>query len=127
MQAKKTETLKTVTTLLALFALALAAWPALAAEEVVNINDAAAGQLALLPRIGPALAERIVAFRDENGKFSSPDDLMLVRGIGEKTMELLRPFVRTSGETTLASKVSLSRAEEAAGDAGDAEKKDGEG
>lgn len=123
MQAKKTLTLS-----LALFALALAAVPALAADEVVNINDADAGQLSLLPRIGPALAERIVEFRDENGKFSSPDDLMLVRGIGEKTMELLRPFVRTSGETTLSSKVSLSRAEEAAAQADDKKKdKDGDG
>ena len=122
MQAKKT-----LTPLLVLFALALAALPALAAEEVVNVNDADASQLSLLPRIGPALAGRIVEFRGENGKFSSPDDLMLVRGIGEKTMELLRPFVRTSGETTLSSKVSLSRAEEAAARAGGEKKKDGDG
>lgn len=120
-------TKKTLTPVLVLFALALAALPAFAAEEVVNINEADAGQLSLLPRIGPALAERIVAFRDENGKFSSPDDLMLVRGIGEKTMELLRPFVRISGETTLSSKVSLSRAEEAAAQTGDEKKKDGDG
>lgn len=120
-------TKKTLTPVLVLFALALAALPAFAAEEVVNINEADAGQLSLLPRIGPALAERIVAFRDENGKFSSPADLMLVRGIGEKTMELLRPFVRISGETTLSSKVSLSRAEEAAAQTGDEKKKDGDG
>lgn len=131
MQAKKTLTLFALFALFAL-TLGLAAVPALAAEEVVNVNDADAGQLSLLPRIGPALAARIVEFRDENGKFSSPDDLMLVRGIGEKTMELLRPFVRTSGATTLSSKVSLSRAEEAAAQTGgekkgDEKKKDGDG
>jgi len=86
MQTKKT------LTLLALFALALglAALPALAAEEVVNVNDADAGQLALLPRVGPALAARIVEHRDENGKFSAPEDLMLVRGIGEVDDELVK-------------------------------------
>ena len=67
-----------------------------------------------MPRIGPALAGRIVEFREENGKFQRPEDLMLVRGIGEKTLELLKPFVTTAGETTLASKVNLSRAQEAA-------------
>lgn len=100
--------------LITIFAVA-SALPALAAEaETLNINDAEQNQLTLLPRVGPALAGRISEFRQENGKFKSTEDLMLVRGIGEKTMALIRPFVTTSGKTTLTSKVSISRAQEAA-------------
>lgn len=104
---------KTLTTLATAFALTLIALPALGAG-LVNVNKADEGELALLPRVGPALAARILEFREANGKFDRPEDLMLVRGIGEKTMELLAPFVATSGDTTLTSKVSLSEAEEAA-------------
>lgn len=87
--------------------LALAAPAAFAADnqKVVNINDASAGQLALLPRVGPSLSTRIVEFRKENGKFKAPADLMLVRGIGEKTFQLMEPYVAVSGETTLSEKV----------------------
>lgn len=77
----------------------------------VNINSADASQLALLPRVGPSVAQRIVEFRKENGPFKSPDDLMLVRGIGEKTYALIKPFVATSGETTLKEKVKSSKKE----------------
>lgn len=91
-------------------ALALAALPALAAVPggVVNVNQADASQLALLPRIGPALAERIVAFREENGPFESAEDLILVRGIGEATFRLMEPFVSLEGKTTLTEKVRAS-------------------
>lgn len=83
--------------------------PAPAPAAVVNINTADASQLALLPRVGPALAQRILDFRQENGKFETPADLILVRGIGEKTFALLEPHVRVSGETTLKEKVRQSR------------------
>src|SRR4029079_1715736 len=55
-----------------LAALVLTSSPALAAEgkkQAVNLNSAAASQLALLPRVGPAVAQRIVAFRKEHGPF----------------------------------------------------------
>lgn len=74
-------------------------------QKVVNINNASASQLALLPRVGPSLSARIIEFREENGKFKSPADLMLVRGIGEKTFQLMEPYVAVSGETTLTEKV----------------------
>ncbi len=119
------KTHKSLIATLIVCALAAAATPSFAAEEVVNVNEADESQLALLPRIGPALAGRIVEFREENGKFQEPDDLMLVRGIGEKTLELLKPFVTTSGKTTLSSKVSLARAQEAVDTAGGGEERDG--
>ena len=78
---------------------------AAAKERVVNINTADAAQLALLPRVGPALSQRILDFRQENGKFEAPEELILVRGIGEKTFELLEPYVVVKGETTLTQKV----------------------
>ncbi|NJL28620.1 MAG: helix-hairpin-helix domain-containing protein [Thermoanaerobaculia bacterium] len=76
-----------------------------AKEAVVNVNTASPEQLALLPRVGPALAERIVAFREKNGDLKRPEDLMLVQGIGEKTYELMAPWVSVSGKTTLSEKV----------------------
>ncbi|MFQ5348995.1 MAG: ComEA family DNA-binding protein [Thermoanaerobaculia bacterium] len=76
-----------------------------AAEGKVNINDASVEQLALLPRVGPAVAQRIVDFREQNGDFKSAEDLMLVRGIGEKTFERLAPYITLSGKTTLSEKV----------------------
>ncbi len=98
-------------TLLVLAGLVLAALPAGAAESgQVNINTATAEQLALLPRVGPAVAQRILEFREANGEFESTADLMLVRGIGEKTFEKIEPYVKLKGETTLAEKVRSSSA-----------------
>lgn len=95
---------------LVLVGLFLSSLPVLAAEaRRVNINSADAAQLALLPRVGPSVAQRIVAFRKENGPFKAPEDLMLVQGIGEKTFQLLKPYVAVSGETTLKEKVKASR------------------
>ncbi|HEX3130040.1 MAG TPA: helix-hairpin-helix domain-containing protein [Thermoanaerobaculia bacterium] len=79
-------------------------------RRVVNVNTADTSQLALLPRVGPAVAQRIVTFRKENGPFKSPEDLMLVQGIGEKTYQLIKPYVAVSGETTLKEKVKASKA-----------------
>lgn len=73
--------------------------------EVVNINTASAEQLALLPRVGPSLSGRILEFRKENGEFKKPEDLILVRGIGEKTFQNLEHFVTVKGETTLKRKL----------------------
>lgn len=89
----------------ALVALALTAFPALAAEGKVNVNTATAQQLALLPHVGPSVAERIVEHRAKNGQFKSIEDLALVKGIGEKTLTQLKPYVAISGETTLVAKV----------------------
>ena len=81
------------------------AFPATAAEGVVNINSAGASELMLLPRIGPSVAEKIIEHREKNGDFKTTEDLMLVRGIGEATYALLKPYVSLSGATTLTEKV----------------------
>lgn len=60
----------------------------------VDLNTADLDALDALPRIGPALAERILAWRSENGRFTSVEDLLAVPGIGEKMLEGLRDLVR---------------------------------
>ncbi|WJL95683.1 ComEA family DNA-binding protein [Microbacterium sp. ET2] len=59
----------------------------------VNLNTADEAALDTLPRIGPALAERIIAWRESNGPFTSVDDLLAVSGFGEKMVESLRDLV----------------------------------
>ena len=76
---------------------------------VVNINTASSEELELLPRVGPALAGRIIEFREANGPFRTVDEILAVKGIGESSFEKLEPFIVTSGATTLADKVRLAR------------------
>jgi len=83
------------------------------AKGTVNINTATAEQLQLLPRVGPALAGRIIEFREANGPFEKVDELTAVEGIGDKSMENLRPYVTTSGDTSLTEKVRLPRPKKA--------------
>jgi competence protein ComEA len=78
-------------------------------SAVININAADASQIALLPRIGPSVAQRIIDYRKKNGPFKTTDDLMLVQGIGDKTYQLLKPYVTISGDTTLKEKVKSGR------------------
>lgn len=54
----------------------------------ININTATVEELVQLDRVGPRYAEKIVAFRQENGLFKTPEEIMLVAGIGQKTFEL---------------------------------------
>lgn len=63
-------------------------------DDRVDLNTADQAALETLPRIGPALAERIIAWRDENGRFQSVDDLLAVPGIGEKLLAGIRDGVR---------------------------------
>lgn len=68
--------------------------PKLEARFVVDINRADWPELAQLPGIGRTLAQRIVASRDEQGPFVDHDELRRVRGIGPKTLEKMRPYLR---------------------------------
>jgi competence protein ComEA len=60
----------------------------------VNINTADKETLVLLPGIGPVAAEAILAYRKDNGNFKSIDELTKVKGIGDKTLEKLKPFLQ---------------------------------
>jgi competence protein ComEA len=59
----------------------------------IDLNAADATQLETLPRIGPAMAQRIVEWREANGRFTSVEDLLAVPGIGDKMLEALRDLV----------------------------------
>jgi len=62
-------------------------------DKLVNINTADAGQLEKLPQVGPKMALRILDFRKSNGSFKRPQDLMKVKGIGEKIFAKLQPLI----------------------------------
>jgi competence protein ComEA len=59
----------------------------------VNLNTADEATLETLPRVGPAMAKRILDWRKTNGRFSSIEDLMGVTGVGDKTFEGLKDLV----------------------------------
>lgn len=67
--------------------------PAPADAPALNLNSATAAELEKLPGIGPATAARIVEYRQKNGAFKKVEDLMNVRGIGEKTFLSLKPLI----------------------------------
>lgn len=61
--------------------------PTLPPDSLLNTGDVAA--LDALPGIGEVLAERIVAYREEHGLFVYPEDLLNVKGIGEKKLQAI--------------------------------------
>jgi competence protein ComEA len=67
--------------------------PGRPASFVVAVNSAPAAELAELPLVGDALAERIIDYRRKHGPFRKLDDLRNVKGIGDKTLEALAPHV----------------------------------
>jgi competence ComEA-like helix-hairpin-helix protein len=66
----------------------------LAPGERLDVNRVDAVELARLPRVGPALSQRIVAFRDSRGWIHAVEDLLEVPGIGASTLDGLRPHLR---------------------------------
>jgi len=72
-------------------------FPAFAAQPV-NVNTADAGTIAAnLKGVGQTKAEAIVAYREKNGAFKSVDDLVKVKGIGDKTVAANRDFILVEG------------------------------
>jgi len=76
----------------------------IAIETKIDINTADWPELALLPEIGPALAQRIVEDRQQRGPFASIDELDRVRGIGPRTLEVIRPYLLAPAPPAAAAK-----------------------
>ena len=59
----------------------------------ININTAPVEELINLHRIGPSYAERIVQYRETNGPFVKIEDIMMVKGVGPKTLEVNKDVI----------------------------------
>lgn len=117
------KTIRTIVTTLALTFATLVGSPALAAgptdsesdsetssqtstrssatlEGQININTATMAELEQLPGVGPAIAERIVSYRKDN-PFKQRNQIMRIKGIGEKTFAKIKDYLVVEGETTL--------------------------
>jgi competence protein ComEA len=89
------------TALAVAFALTFAAGTAVAAGKPakpapagkININTASAEQFTTLPGVGPKLAARIVEYRQKSGSFKSVQELMNVRGLGEKNLKKIEQYL----------------------------------
>lgn len=64
------------------------------AQQKININTANQQALESLPGIGAAYATRIIAYRKKNGKFKTIDELKKIKGIAQKRLDNLKPFVK---------------------------------
>ncbi len=67
----------------------------------ININQATAGELSLLPCIGPDLADNIIGYRQANGPFIAVDELIKIKGISLAEIEIIRPCLTLEGPTEL--------------------------
>jgi len=65
-------------------------------SPTIDINTATVEELASLQRVGQSYAERIVAYREANGPFKSPEDIMNVKGIGQRTFDQNKDIIVVS-------------------------------
>lgn len=84
--------------------------------DAIDLNTATRAQLEQLPRIGPAIAGRIIRLRERLGKFMDVVDLLMVQGIGEKTLSGIRHAVTVRDTTQIKDSTTENSAETDAGD-----------
>lgn len=71
-----------------------------APEKKVNINTASISELQSLPQIGKVVAQRIIDYREKQGKFEKIEEIMKIKGIGEKTFLKLKDLITVGNEST---------------------------
>lgn len=96
---RKLASLLLLTFCLGLVSLALASAQENADKPPIDLNTAGVEELTSLPGVGQKVAERIVAYREANGPFDKKEELMNVRGIGEKTFLKLERLVKVEAQT----------------------------
>lgn len=65
---------------------------------LIDINSATEGELQIIPRIGPVLAQRIVQYRLETGQFNHIEDIKQVKGIGQVTFTKIAPYISINSD-----------------------------
>lgn len=88
---KHSRRLLTIT--LVLFCVALLASISVAQTVKVNINTATAEELTVLKYVGETLSQRIVEYREQQGAFESPEDIMKVRGVGQRVYDANKDMI----------------------------------
>lgn len=73
--------------------------PPAASKSTLNLNTATLDQLTTLPGIGPKTAQLILEYRTKNGGFKKIEELMNVKGIGEKSFLKIKPLVSAPPKT----------------------------
>lgn len=91
---------KTIIMALLIMAVSFAAQSRDLITGVVNINTASQAELMLVPGIGPAKAEQIMSLRKDHA-FERKEDLLAVKGVGQKILDKIAPYVVTQGESTI--------------------------
>ncbi len=67
--------------------------PAITTTRGIDPNTASSNELQTLSGIGPVIARRIIVHRNTHGPFTTPDDLLNVKGIGPKKLEKIKPYI----------------------------------
>jgi competence protein ComEA len=92
-----------LTVLMCLLAIAIAGQEPINSGKI-NINTADINQLSQLKRVGTSYAVRIVEYREKNGAFQAPEDIMKVKGIGQKTFDDNKDTIIVAEEKPVKSK-----------------------
>jgi len=68
----------------------------------IELNSASAKELQELPGVGPVTAKRIIDLREKSGRFKRVEDLLAVRGISQKKLDAMRPYITVSAQSSTA-------------------------